>query len=357
MPEYSPIFGMIPNRLTSTGGSRAGNNIFGYKPIVPGLTSPKANLLGAEPLIGDISTLAAQNIGTNLRGELSDAFKDAVTDAIVSRGIAGGVGGSDFLERAIALEQGRQAQGLQQLGQQQAMSYIPTISKAFTNDPLDIFGANYLKALVEAAPDPAARAQWEMEQFDRLNRNFNPVPGTGTRLGGQGSVSSVTFPASTPTRTASPGGYSPLSVGGYAPATSQRSGPAPVSLIDRTRSMTNYSGVPTTGDLYGFDLGPVAPATPTPTYAGIPAPFNPATFTPTYSGAGYSPSTTLGPVAPMAPTTVFPGIPAPFDPSTFAPSYSSFQYPSNYGELTGQQQTDYVTDILRYADVDPSLYE
>lgn len=371
---YSPIFGEIDYstiRPIGSGGNRSsttGGNIWGYKPIVPGLTSPKASLLAAEPLIGDVLSLAAQNTQRNLTGDLSDAVTNQIIDSLNARGVGGGVGGSPFINYAIADARSKAAQQLQNLGFEQAMALAPTVSKAYTNDPMDIFESSYLKALVDAAPDPAARANWEIAQFDKLFRS-----GAGN-VGSPYSGVSVNYPGTgfgyTPPGSVRP--TTPRSVPQMGPQMGTRpQSSTPIRDTSGLRPLANWGtpkdwgALPTVGDLYNLNVPEVAPfeqTVYTPPYAG---PYDSSFYTPTTRTV--TPANVAAPledpmfgftypsyIPPSSTRGVMPG--ASIN-STLSPNRSVFTQPGNWGDLTGQDQAEYIDATLRYAGVNPEDFE
>lgn len=168
------------------GGSRGGSSVFGTKPKTVSTPSAVADLRRVTPFYDEMNDLISGNILAGLQGMLPASVTQSVLDAANSRAVAGGFGGSGLGNNLGVRDLGLTSKAIQDLAFNQALNFVGNQSKTATVNPALQTDIDQFNSLVRAAPDPTARANWEMEQVTKL---LNPAT-----QGGQLPFGSATTP-------------------------------------------------------------------------------------------------------------------------------------------------------------------
>lgn len=173
-----------------TAAPTRGQGAFG---MVPGAIavpqSQWAQLSGVLPNFNNLTTGTTGIIGSQLRGEVSDATMDALKRGAAEWGVASGMPGSGLERNKLFANLAGFSEGLQQKGLQNYLATIGQVGALQTNPALAASIAER-NALYAAAPDPeAAYRQAEADRLKWYNRTRNDSMGyrpTGT--GGRGGT-------------------------------------------------------------------------------------------------------------------------------------------------------------------------
>lgn len=165
------------------GGSRGGSSVFGSKPSTIVNPSPVSDLRRVTPGYDEIQSLLSSNLLSGLAGVLPPSVTQSVIDSANARAVAGGFGGSGLGNNLVARDLGLTSKGIQDLAFNQAMNFIGNQSRTATLDPNLQTQIDQFNSLVRASPDPAARANWEMEQVKALANPATTTPNNGLPFG------------------------------------------------------------------------------------------------------------------------------------------------------------------------------
>lgn len=324
----------MPGRIGTI--SSGGSSVFGRRPGTLTPPNPMAQLAAAVPQYGAITDLLSENLLAGLQGMIPQDVSRAVIDAANARSVAGGVGGSGFAGGIGLRDLGLTSKGIQDQAFAQALGLFPVASRTATLDPALLSQIREFNLLAQAAPDPAARGNFDLNLFNEyLDRALAPQgAGAGLALPPFGATS----PGVSYSNLAgdSPGFQFPL--GALRPSVSpyETQENASRMRLNPAYSTSVYSG---TGGSQGW--------------WNQPTPSSSTSLTPSFNPyAGPVQGTYVGPTGVSSPINV------PTPPSygrQFGPL--NFDLPSNFGDLTGRDQADYVDLLLQNSGVDSSLYE
>ncbi|HEU4344058.1 MAG TPA: hypothetical protein VFU31_21090 [Candidatus Binatia bacterium] len=289
---------------------RSGKGPYGLVPGSQGLPDPFPDLAKRFPGLEQSNAQLAQNIMSELSGELPPDVIAAIEDEAARFGITSGMPGSDLARRRGARNLGLSTLDLTRAGLQDYLNATAGISRTQTVDPALKAQIAAHNALLNAAPDPAAAAAAMEASF----RRGLDIPGV---RGGGGGISS--FNPGMPNLSAPRGSPAGMGVPGQTPI---YTGP-----ISGTRA-------PDTGSL-GFGAG--APFGSTPgvnPYTGMPIAQLPSNdiFSSDFGGGG-SPIQYYGTGEPWAGSTDMQDL---FDPNWDDPFANLYQGTGEYGYDAGQ---------------------
>lgn len=357
MPTYGASTG-------GYGGAGGGSDVFGYKPAPLSFPNPMQNMAAATPDYEKLIAALSQNILSGLNGQVPQDVDNQIWDAVNARQLGSGTGGTPFARNDYLRNLGLTSLGMQGAASNQLLSYLPVQSRTATLDPLIQAEIEKYNSLVTAAPDPAARGNWEMEQFNRLNALGNMPGGSARGISvnagvptappainmGRPTSSNVpsnnqndvwraenTGPAYTWKTTPAPTWDSPLKTGPYAdtyyyPGT-PGNGPYGYGWGGSTGSTFD-----TSGSFESLVNNPLTPQSPEGSFGGtVAGPFD--------GGYSYGSSPTSSGTGSMV-------------SGNFGTGEEYYSYPSNfYTDLSTAEQDDYVAQVLANSGIDSSLYE
>lgn len=158
-----------------------GRGAFGAVPGQVGVPDPAKDLAAQIPGLAQLNQTAANNVLTQLRGELSPSTVQAIQEGAASWGVQSGMPGSGLQVNRGLRDLGLSSEALQQQGQQNYGALTSAVANTQTASPELQANIAIQNAINAAAPDPSQAALYSQSLFDNYLRQMNPVQTTEVR--------------------------------------------------------------------------------------------------------------------------------------------------------------------------------
>lgn len=202
-----------------------GQGAYGLVPAQVGLPpSVFSQMTSNVPMFGQMTNQAAQNINTELSGQLSPSAISQIQNQAAAQGITSGMPNSGMQQSDYLRSLGLTSEALTQQGNKDYLSFLGGVGAAQT-DPNLAASVAERNALMAAAPDPSQAAAALQDTYMKnlqaqqsLNRGvgggYQTPAGTGYGGGGSGYGGFQQWVAANPFNTYSGSPYSVSSFGG-----------------------------------------------------------------------------------------------------------------------------------------------
>jgi len=183
----------LPFNLNAPG--RTGQGPYGLVPGNIGLPPVYNDVAGVFPNLSGNLAQFSRNVGSALRGELSDPTIAMLQNTAAQFGIGQGTPLSPFSGAAGLRHVARATEEQQARGANELLSALPTIARTLTVQPETQLNVADRNATLNAAPDPAKAAAEAQRLFDLYMAKLMGRTGGGVQFGGGGGGGSSRGPA------------------------------------------------------------------------------------------------------------------------------------------------------------------